>query len=110
MNPIILLIMLYVMPYVALAATQPAGIGGFAKGLIEPVEILSNFISTGCFIIGIMLLMSALLRYLQYRVNPLASPIGTVFILLFLGIVLICLPFLYLLLGAGIPFSLFGSS
>ncbi len=82
-------------------------IGQFANEMIEPVTILSGFISSGSFIVGVMLLISALMRYMQYRVNPLASPLGTVFILLILGIMLICLPFVYLLTGAGIPFTLF---
>lgn len=104
MNKILRSLLLLVTPCTAMAES----IGQFAGQLIEPVTILSNFISSGSFIVGVMLLVSALMRFMQYRVNPLASPLGTVLILLVLGIMLICLPFVYLLTGAGIPFTLFG--
>lgn len=90
--------------------SSAAGIGDFAGQFIEPVNILSNFISSGSLIVGVMLLVAALMRYLQYRVNPLASPLSTVVMFVVLGLMLVALPFVYLLLGAGIPFTLFGHS
>ncbi len=110
MNTIILRLMIFMMFCLPMQARCAQGIGHFAGELVEPVTILSNFISTGSFIVGVMLLVSALMRYMQYRVNPLASPISTVIVLLVLGIMLVSLPFVYLLIGAGIPFSIFGRS
>lgn len=110
MNTIILRLMIFMVSCLPIPALCTEGIGHFAGELVEPVTILSNFISTGSFIVGIMLLVSALMRYMQYRVNPLASPLSTVIVLLVLGLMLVSLPFVYLLLGAGIPFSIFGKS
>jgi hypothetical protein len=113
MNRMILCLFIFFMPYWVMAKQNTAkqttqSIGQFAGELIGPVTILSNFISNGSIIIGVMSLFAALMRYMQYRVNPLASPISTVIVLVILGILLICLPFTYLLTGAGIPFLSFG--
>lgn len=110
MNTIILRLMISLVFCLPMPALCAQGIGQFAEQLIEPVTILSSFISTGSFVVGIMLLVSALMRYMQYRVNPLASPMSTVIVLLVLGIMLVSLPFVYLLTGAGIPFSIFGKT
>lgn len=104
MNKFILWTLIFLMPDAALA-DKTESIGQVAGQLMEPVTILSNFIGNGSIIVGVMALFGALMRYMQHRVNPLASPISTVIILFILGIVLICLPFTYLLTGAGIPFS-----
>jgi hypothetical protein len=85
-------------------AANDQSIGKFATELMEPVGILSDFVSTTAFIIGFSCLFASFLRFMQYRVNPLASPISTVIVLFVLGIVLLCLPFTYLLIGTGIPF------
>lgn len=105
MNIIVLVITLF-----AAVNSYAESIGEYAADLVEPVNILSNFVSSACLIIGTMMLVAALMRYLQYRVNPLASPMSTVITFLILGTLLDALPFVYLLLGAGIPFTLFGHS
>lgn len=79
-------------------------IGDIAYQLVEPVSIVSDFIGTSSLIIGIMCVFASFLRYLQYRVNPLVAPMSTVIILLVLGLVLIGLPFIYKVLGYGLPF------
>lgn len=92
-------------PYLAYAQ-QPHGWGEVASNLMEPVAILSNFVSTASLIVGISCFFAALLKYNQHRKNPLAAPIGTVILLLIIGIVLILLPFAYLITDSGIPFKL----
>lgn len=104
MNKCILWILIFLVPCVTMA-DKTESIGEVAKQLMEPVTVLSSFIGNGSIIVGVMSLFGALMRYMQHRVNPLASPISTVIVLLILGIVLVCLPFTYLLTGAGIPFS-----
>jgi len=74
-------------------ATKPAGIGYVAQSIMEPVSILSEFVTTASMVIGISFLFGALFRYMQHRVNPLAAPISTVLLLLFLGAMLILLPY-----------------
>jgi hypothetical protein len=91
------------MPCIALAQNAPP-IGAVAGELLGPVHILSNFVSNGSIILGTMAIFGAFMRYKQHRINPLAAPMGGVIVLLILGILLICLPFTYLLTGAGIPF------
>ncbi len=78
--------------------------GDLANDMLGPVTVLSDFVGTASWIIGFSCLFASLFRYLQYRVNPLAAPISTVIVLLVLGILLLCLPFTYLLTGTGIPF------
>jgi hypothetical protein len=90
-------------------ADSGEGIGAIAGQLMEPVQILSNFVGNGSIIVGVSCLFAAFMRYMQHRVNPLAFPIGSVWVLLILGVVLVCLPFTYLLTGAGIPFPAHGS-
>ncbi len=79
--------------------------GDVANHLMEPVSILSNFIGSMSIIIGLTCLFGAFLRYMQFRVNPLASPISTVLLLLILGIVLLLLPMVYKLTSSGIPIT-----
>lgn len=86
-----------------LAATNN-GVGDFASSMIEPVGVLSNFISTAAIIIGVGCIFGAFLRYSQYRINPVAAPLSSVLILLILGLLLLGLPFLDLLLGNNIAF------
>lgn len=81
------------------------GIGEVAQNMLEPVTMASKAVSDGAIVIGSACLFSSFLKYRQYRVNHLAVPISTVFLLLVAGIVLICLPLIYKLTEYGIPFS-----
>ncbi len=85
-------------------ANSAPSIGGLANEMMGPVGMLSDFIGTASIIVGISCLFASFLRFMQYRVNPLASPISTVVVLFILGIVTLLLPFLYKLVGYGIPF------
>lgn len=82
-----------------LAEEQTPSIGEFAASLMEPVSILGKFISTGSILMGVMCIFAAFLRYLQYRVNPLAQPLGGVVVLFILGLAFLGLPFVHLLFG-----------
>jgi hypothetical protein len=78
------------------------GLGKVANNLMDPVTMLANFISAGSMVIGISFLFGSFLKYMQYRVNPMASPISTVILLLVMGLILICIPLLYKLTPSGI--------
>lgn len=82
------------------------GLGDLAGNLMEPVSIVSGFLSGMSIIIGLTCLFGSFVRYMQYRVNPLANPIGTVITLLVLGLLLLLLPLIYKLTESGVPFSL----
>lgn len=82
------------------------GVGGVAANLIAPVDLVSRFLYGMSIVIGIMCLFAAFARYMQYRVNPLANPIGTVVTLFILGVLLIVLPLVYKFTESGVPPSL----
>lgn len=92
------------------AATNhvPTGvaIGAVANNLLEPVAILSSFLSGASFILGITSLFSAFLRYKHHRNNPLAYPISSIVLMFALGSILLLLPLTYKLTESGVPFSL----
>ncbi len=91
------------LPCVALAEFQ-GNLGDLAHDATDSLTVVSDFVGTVALVLGILALVSSFLRYLQHRVNPLAVPLGGVFLLGVLGCFLIALPFSYLLFGAGIPF------
>lgn len=84
-----------------------SSIGQLADNIVEPISVLTNFIYSACVILGTCALFGAFLRYMQYRVNPLASPISSVLILLIIGVVLICLPLVSHLTDNAIPYHYF---
>jgi hypothetical protein len=74
---------------------EVSGIGGIAGNLLEPVNILTDFVTSVSLIIGATFLFAAFIKYMQHRVNPMAIPISNVLFLLFFGVVLLCLPLAY---------------
>ncbi len=87
-------------------AADQEGFGQIAENLIIPVTVVSGFLAGAAIAVGLACIFGAFIRYMQYRVNPLAQPIGTVITLFILGILLLCLPLIYKLTESGIPFSL----
>lgn len=81
-------------PGLALADTV-SGFGGFATSVMEPLGVLSDFVTSVSLILGVMFIFATVLKYSQHRVNPLAVPLGTVIFLFICGIVLILLPLAY---------------
>ena len=88
------------------SASDLVGIGRVAENILEPVNMVSDFICTASIITGVSALFGAFLKYMQHRVNPLVAPISTVVVLFIIGVVLVCLPFIYMMTENGIPFSL----
>jgi hypothetical protein len=91
MARLIICILLFFLPYVALGAGE--GVGGFAGQLMEPTHILLQFVKIASFFIGLASLFAALIFYMQHRENPAAHPWSTIILLFIIGIVLICLPY-----------------
>ena len=85
---------------------EASSIGGFANSLVQPVQVVSSFLLGGAMTIGMTCLFAAFVRYMQYRVNPLANPISVVITLFILGFLLVLLPLLYKLLDPGVGSSL----
>lgn len=98
-----LVIILGSSPITVLAAS---GFGAVANNLMTPISIVSNFMYSASLVLGSTSLFAAFLKYLQFRVNPLANPIGRVVVLLIIGVLFICLPLIHKLTSSGIPFML----
>jgi hypothetical protein len=88
------------------ASREPSGIGSVAKNLLEPVAYASDFIYTACFVIGGSFVFASLIKYIEHRRNPLAVTLGTVVFLFLAGFFLIALPFAYLIIQNGSPYTL----
>lgn len=82
------------------------GIGAVADNMLVPVTIVAGFVSAACLVIGFSCEVAALIRYFEYRKNPLYVPISKVLWLIFLGAILLLLPFAYLITDNGLPFTL----
>jgi hypothetical protein len=91
----------------ALAAVAPTGIGAVANNLMEPVGFLSDFIYTGCFVIGGSFIFASIVKYIEHRRTPLLVTLSTVVFLFLAGLFLIALPFAYLIIHNGSPYTLF---
>jgi hypothetical protein len=84
-----------------------ASAGDFAGEVLGPVLIVADFVGTGSLIVGGCSLFGALIRYRQHRVNPLAHPISTVVTLFLIGLILLILPFSYLITGDAFSYKFF---
>ena len=87
-------------------AALTTGIGGLANSMLEPVGFMSDFIYTACFLIGGSFVFASIIKYIDHRRNPLAVTISTVVFLLIAGLFLIALPFAYLIIHNGSPYTL----
>jgi hypothetical protein len=87
-------------------AYQGTGLGGVARNMMEPVTLFSDFVDTGCLVIGVGFLFASIVKYVEHRRSPLMVPISTVVFLLIAGTILVVLPFLPDLTGYGVPYRL----
>lgn len=85
---------------------EAAGIGVLANNLLLPVSVVSTFLDYASIIIGLTCIFAGIIRYAQYRVNPLMSPISSVILLLVIGAILIAFPYIYAITESGIPFTI----
>ncbi len=81
-------------------------LGIVAQNITEPIEVVSGFVSIGCLIVGVACLFAGVVKYFEHRRSPLAVPMSTVVWLFILGLLLLILPFAYIVTENGIPFSL----
>lgn len=88
-------------------AVQPTGIGGMARNMMEPVALFSDFVYTGCIVIGGSFVFASIIKYFEHRRSPLMVPISTVVFLFIAGGLLLLLPFLAYIDPNGIRYSLF---
>lgn len=79
--------------------------GEVADNITEPIQVVTGFVSIGCLIIGIACLFAALVKYFEHRRNPLHVPFSTVFWLIIIGLLLLLLPFAYIVTGNTASFA-----
>lgn len=81
----------------SIAAPPPTGIGGMAQHMLDPVFLLSDFVSVACFLIGGSFIFASIIKYVEHRRSPLMVPISTVVSLFIGGLLLVGLPFMWML-------------
>lgn len=87
-----------------------ANIGEVALNATEPLQNVAGFVAVGSLLVAIFCFFAAIIRYFSYRSNPLAVPFGKVMWLVIMGLLLLILPFSYMLTGNGMDLlSLWGS-
>lgn len=99
-------VLLLPLPGTLLAQSGEEGLGDVADNILQPISVFSNFLGTICLVIGGSFLFASIIKYFEHRRSPLTVPMSTVVFLFIAGIILVCLPFLYILTGYGVPFSL----
>jgi type III secretory pathway component EscU len=75
----------------ALATTT---LGGIASNISEPVSLITQLLRAISIICGVGLMMGGIIKYLEYRRNPIAIRLSTVFFMFFFGIALIIVGFI----------------
>ncbi|MAJ81482.1 MAG: type IV secretion protein IcmD [Legionellales bacterium] len=91
----------------AFAQTESQGltIGDMANNLISILNPTGSIIIGGAYLAGLVIFISAVFKFKQYKDNSTQIPIGTAFALFALSVALIFLPGLYTMTGQ----TLFGS-
>lgn len=90
------------------ASGHLAGLGGVAQNLMDPVGLFSDFVYSGCIIIGGAFVFASVVKYFEHRRSPLMVPMSTVVFLFVAGVLLLLLPFLSYIYPHGTRYSLFG--
>ncbi|HEU5281736.1 MAG TPA: hypothetical protein VFU82_07160 [Gammaproteobacteria bacterium] len=88
-------------------ADNSTGVGAVAINMLEPVGVFSDFLYSGCWIIGGSFVFASIIKYFEHKRSPLMVPISTVVFLLIAGGILIALPFLSLYGDPSIRFTFF---
>ncbi len=86
-------------------ATNNLSFGVVAQNMTEPMEVVSAFVSVGCLVVGVSCLFACIVKYFEHRRNPLYVSLSTVVWLLIIGLLLLILPFAYIITENGIPFT-----
>ncbi len=100
------IILLCFLPAVTWAQNNGGGLGGVALNLMEPVTFFSDFVQTGCIVIGGAFLFASVIKYFEHKRSPLMVPMSTVVFLVVAGCVLLLLPLITYLTENGVPYFL----
>jgi len=100
-----LLLLLLLFSGVVFAASS--GLGQVADNLMGPVDFLSNFVYSACFIVGGGFIFASIIKYFEHKRSPLMVPISTPIFLFIAGLILVLLPFTYLLVQGAPSYTVF---
>jgi hypothetical protein len=70
-------------------------LGGVANNMREPIDAARYVFNAGSYILGAGFLVGGFFRFMRFRQNPQEAPLGSVFALLVIGIILVALPLSY---------------
>jgi len=110
MNKVVLKLLLIIcvaMPMAAWATSY--GFGALATNMMTPVGIVSDFVNSACIMIGGCFVFASIVKYFEHKRSPLMVTMSTVVFLFIAGIVLLLLPFIYVLSQGGNPLAGFNS-
>ena len=82
-----------------------SGLGGMARNMMGSVGFASDFIYTGCLVIGGSFVFASIIKYMEHRRSPLMVPISTVIFLAIAGIILLLMPLLSLIYPEAVPYT-----
>lgn len=80
-------------------AAEKLSFGEVAANMTQPIEVVTGFVSVGCLIIGVACLFASLVKYFEHRRSPLHVPFSKVVWLIIIGLLLLILPFAYIITG-----------
>lgn len=83
---------LSVAPALTLGAKNNAGVGNVASNMMEPVSVVTDFVHTGCLLMGSAFIFASIVKYFEHRRSPLMVTLSTVVFLFVAGLVLLSLP------------------
>jgi len=99
----LILLLLICLP--VLAAAQPTGFGGVANNMMTPVSVVSDFVNSACMLVGGCFIFASVVKFFEHKRSPMMVTMSTVVFLFIAGVVLILLPFVYILTEGGSPFA-----
>jgi hypothetical protein len=76
----------------ALAQRNNVGVGKVATNMMEPVSVVTDFVNTGCLLLGSAFVFASIVKYFEHRRSPLMVTMTTVVFLFIAGLVLLSLP------------------
>lgn len=96
MNPIISLLYLFLGTFYScnISAAGHQSFGDVASNLYEPLSIVINLVRAISVVCGAGLLLGSVLKYLEYRKNPVAVRLSTALFMVIFGVSLILIEFI----------------
>lgn len=86
------ILLIYSFPMSLFAAQNPQGIGRVANSIMDPVNVVTDFVHSACLLLGGAFVFASIIKYFEHRRSPTMVTLSTVVFLFLAGILLLCLP------------------